>query len=104
MFSSMIHFQFQMNSPLKQWKLDHKFKSFPPHTQSNTTTKHWTLLQFRYQIHFINESRLKTLEIRSNHLEDKFDLENESCLKTMEIRSKVQNFPPTSNPTTFELK
>ena len=47
---------------------------------------------------------MKTLEIRSNHLEDKFDLENESCLKTMEIRSKVQNFPLTSNPTTFELK
>ena len=73
MFSSMIHF----------------------HPQSHTTTKHWISLQFKYLIEFENESCLKTLKIRSNYLEDKFDLEIELTFKTMEIRSKVQFFLPT---------
>ena len=77
MFSSMIHF----------------------HPQSHTTTKHWISLQFKYLIEFENESCLETLEIRSNYLEDRFDLEIEFTFKTMEIRSKVQIFSPTPNPT-----
>ena len=69
------------------------------HPQSHTTTKHWISLQFKYLIEFENESCLKTLEIRSNYLEDRFDLEIEFTFKTMEIRSKVQFFLPTPNPT-----
>ena len=46
-----------------------------------------------------NESCLKTLEIRSNYLEDRFDLEIEFTFKTMEIRSKIHFFLPTPNPT-----
>ena len=62
-----------------------------------------SIIQFQYQFNIWileNESCLKTLEIRSNYLEDEIDLENEFTFKTLEIRSKVQIFLPTPMPTT----